>query len=264
MYLYFVNSFFILKATPSILTTSLCIEGNDCYCVLNIISIIKSLYPILWYGDYDFNMVSPYLNVQISMTIIIPEPKPTPTPLEPIKRFKGLDDRFKLLSYGSPSHGLRGKSGIYAFINLVNGKQYIGSAKDLYRRLKDHLEPNTTKSNIGLQQAFIKYGKDNFEYVIYEFVPYDINVILEKERSYFTQFDPKMLYNITITSQDQLNKIKTRLQNSKTPNLPTRGFLGRKHSVETRIKMSQPGSALRRTQCLVKIMRWKLKKYYLF
>jgi hypothetical protein len=31
------------------------------------------------------------------------------------------------------------KGGIYSFINKVNGKQYIGSAKDLYLRLNEHL-----------------------------------------------------------------------------------------------------------------------------
>ena len=31
------------------------------------------------------------------------------------------------------------KGGIYSFLNKVNGKQYIGSAKDLYLRLNEHL-----------------------------------------------------------------------------------------------------------------------------
>lgn len=31
------------------------------------------------------------------------------------------------------------KKGIYSFLNKVNGKQYIGSAKDLYLSLNEHL-----------------------------------------------------------------------------------------------------------------------------
>ena len=31
---------------------------------------------------------------------------------------------------------LKGKGGIYSFINTVNGNQYIGGAKDFYLRLK--------------------------------------------------------------------------------------------------------------------------------
>lgn len=241
--LYLLNNIFSLNyygfTTPHISY----FEGEviELHNIFNKIFILKNIYSSLWNLDYNFNFLFPSLNVLMSMTIIIPGPKPTP--LEPVKTFKCLDDRLKVLSYASPIHGLRGKSGIYSFINLVNGKQYIGSAKDLYRRLKDHLEPKTTKSNIGLQQAFTKYGRDKFEFVIYEFVTYDIVTILERERSYFIRFDPKMLYNITMTSQDQLDKIKARLQNSKLPNLPTRGFLGRKHSLETRRKMSQPGAA---------------------
>lgn len=51
---------------------------------------------------------------------------------------------------------LKKKGGIYAFINTVNGKQYIGSAKDFYLRLNEHL--NKKKSNSSLQFAFDKYG----------------------------------------------------------------------------------------------------------
>jgi hypothetical protein len=55
---------------------------------------------------------------------------------------------------------LKDKGGIYSFINTVNGKQYIGSAKDLYLRLNEHL--NNKKSNLLLQAAFDKYGLDKF------------------------------------------------------------------------------------------------------
>lgn len=33
---------------------------------------------------------------------------------------------------------LKGKGGIYSFINMENGNQYIGSAKDFYLRLNEH------------------------------------------------------------------------------------------------------------------------------
>ena len=57
---------------------------------------------------------------------------------------------------------LKGKGGIYSFINSVNGNQYIGSAKDLYLRLNEHLD--NKKSNIVLQKAFVKYGLDQFKF----------------------------------------------------------------------------------------------------
>jgi hypothetical protein len=57
------------------------------------------------------------------------------------------------------------KGGIYSFINKVNGKQYIGSAKDIYLRLNEHLTDR--KSNRALQAAISKYGIDNFNFCIY-------------------------------------------------------------------------------------------------
>jgi len=32
------------------------------------------------------------------------------------------------------------KGGVYSFMNTINGRQYIGSAKDLYLRLNEHLD----------------------------------------------------------------------------------------------------------------------------
>lgn len=50
---------------------------------------------------------------------------------------------------------------IILFINLENGNQYIGSAKDFYLRLNEHLV--NKKSNVALQSAFTKYGLDKLK-----------------------------------------------------------------------------------------------------
>ena len=60
---------------------------------------------------------------------------------------------------------LKDKSGIYCFVNTVNNKKYIGSAKDLYIRLVEHI--NNRKSNVALQEAFLKYGLDKFKFKIF-------------------------------------------------------------------------------------------------
>lgn len=66
---------------------------------------------------------------------------------------------------------LKNKGGIYSFINTVNGNQYIGSAKDFYLRLNEHL--NNKKSNRSLRRqsrhALDKHGLDKFKWIVYEY-----------------------------------------------------------------------------------------------
>ena len=79
-----------------------------------------------------------------------------PSPV-PIKIFNNLDNNKTVISYGNI---LRKKAGIYCFINTINNKRYIGSAKDLYFRLIEHL--SNKKSNSALQSAIAKYGLEKF------------------------------------------------------------------------------------------------------
>lgn len=64
------------------------------------------------------------------------------------------------------------KSGIYAWLNLVNGKVYVGSSNNLPRRKYHH----TRKLKIGkhvnahLQSAWNEYGESTFEFMILELV----------------------------------------------------------------------------------------------
>jgi len=78
----------------------------------------------------------------------------------PILTFSNLTDKNEILSKCSV---LFNKAGIYSFMNKVTGKQYIGSAKDLYLRLNEHL--SNRKSNRALQSAVLKYGLDNFSFL---------------------------------------------------------------------------------------------------
>lgn len=73
---------------------------------------------------------------------------------------------------------LKNKGGIYSFKNTVNGKQYIGSAKDFYIRCIEHIE--NKKSNSALQAAFIKYGIEKFNFVIYEYFTFESKIISSK------------------------------------------------------------------------------------
>lgn len=85
--------------------------------------------------------------------------------------------------------------------------QYIGSAKDLYLRLNEHL--NGRKSNVRLQRAIKKHGLDKFEYYVYEYFTYDNFVIndytlMDLETSYLGKFNLEELYNFKSVANSML------------------------------------------------------------
>jgi len=86
--------------------------------------------------------------------------------------------------------------GVYGLVNIYNPnkiKQYIGSSKDLYQRLMDHLKGRD--SNIRLQRNISKYGIDNFQFVIY-YWDLDPSVILtDIETEVIKSFSFESLYN---------------------------------------------------------------------
>lgn len=73
--------------------------------------------------------------------------------------------------------------GIYKISNLINGKCYIGSSKDLKMRKRVHfaLLRDKKHSNPHLQRAYDKYGVENFSFEILEIGEIDDLKVLEKE-----------------------------------------------------------------------------------
>ena len=73
--------------------------------------------------------------------------------------------------------------GIYSIRNKINGKKYIGSSVDIYRRWGVHLR-NLVRHrhpNEHLQRAWDQYGKNNFEFVIEEICDSDVRFAKEQE-----------------------------------------------------------------------------------
>ena len=109
---------------------------------------------------------------------------------------------------------LNNKAGIYSFFNTVKGGsalrrklQYIGSAKDLYLRLNEHLK--NKKSNTALQRAFDKYDLDKFNFYIYEYFTYESKIISSKaltdlETKYIAKFAFDTLYNFKSVATSML------------------------------------------------------------
>jgi group I intron endonuclease len=79
--------------------------------------------------------------------------------LLPLKTYKDLSQLEDLKA------DLKNVGGVYGFINIKDGKQYIGSSLNLYERLTDHIKG--VSSNVRLQRSIAKHGLNNFYFFIY-------------------------------------------------------------------------------------------------
>lgn len=95
-------------------------------------------------------------------------------------------------------------TGIYKFENLINGHKYIGQAKDITRRYKNHLTranndfASNTEYNSPLHRAIRKYGIENFSFsIVEECTEENLN---EREIywiEHYKSYDKTKGYNIT-------------------------------------------------------------------
>lgn len=112
---------------------------------------------------------------------------------------------------------LNNKCGVYQIMNIVNGKSYIGSSKNLYNRLHEHFHNlKFNKShNAHLQAAYNKYKKDNFIYNILEFC--DESEQFVREQYYIDLLKPQ--YNFALQVQACVGRklteeIRTKISNT--------------------------------------------------
>lgn len=123
------------------------------------------------------------------------------------------------------------QTGIYAIVNKVSGRFYIGSAssdrdvnskRGFYYRWSEHFRELSkgNHENAHLQNAWNKYGADAFRFQILEFVEPD--KCIEVEQTYLDLFpkgDRDLVYNICFIAGSM------------------RGF---QHSEETKAKLAKP------------------------
>jgi group I intron endonuclease len=91
-------------------------------------------------------------------------------------------------------------SGVYQIVNLINGKRYIGSSKNIKSRWKEHLDKlNKNKHyNIHLKNSWNKYGKENFKFEIIEECLE--NDLADKEQywiDYYRSYERNYGYNLS-------------------------------------------------------------------
>lgn len=96
-------------------------------------------------------------------------------------------------------------AGIYKIENKINGKIYIGSSKDIYKRWSEH--KNLLKTNrhhsFMLQKSWNKHGSENFKFEIIEIFNGDREDLFKLEQHYldmFESYDYSVGYNINSNS----------------------------------------------------------------
>lgn len=123
-------------------------------------------------------------------------------------------------------------SGIYAIVNKVNGKRYVGSAVDIAQRWRQHtykLRKNNHHSK-HLQNAWNKYGNEAFDFIVLEIVD-DTSRLIETEQKHLDECFPH--YN---------------------NNRKAGSILGFRFSEETKLKMSKIHTGFRHTKESIKKM----------
>ena len=145
---------------------------------------------------------------------------------------------------------MESQSGIYKITNLINNKMYVGSAVNLKKRKSEHFHTlrNGSHHNYHLQRSFNKYGEENFEFSILEYM-FDNSIILQREQywiDFYRCYNAKIGYNICRTAGSHLgmkNTEASKLKNSKSHKAlhltgDKSARYGTKHSEETKYKMS--------------------------
>lgn len=112
------------------------------------------------------------------------------------------------------------RSGIYFILNKVSLKLYIGSAVYFARRRSEHFTrlSKNIHHNEHLQRAYNKYGPEAFDFIIVELV--ELDKLIERETYYITKHK-------AIEEEFGYNKCPFGVS-----------AIGRKHSAETKAKMS--------------------------
>lgn len=113
-------------------------------------------------------------------------------------------------------------SGIYKIINKVNGKYYVGSSENIYKRWREHKSElkNKTHHNIHLQRSWYKHGSNNFEFIIIKEIK-DIKMLEIEEQILLdkSECNHEVSYNIGLYSTNPMR--------------------GRNHTMESKLKIGE-------------------------
>jgi hypothetical protein len=137
---------------------------------------------------------SPYslecLDVLVNLLhITSPRPNGLVTPFSfGVMTFFSVTDRNPIRKF------TRRQSGIYCWINNVNGNCYVGKANDLYLRISNYYQVEYITKTLGysaISRAVSKYGMESFSLVILQINPLDL---AQAEQDWINILTPQ--YNI--------------------------------------------------------------------
>ncbi len=96
----------------------------------------------------------------------------------------------------------KGKSGVYMWVNSINGKRYVGSSADLQRRFSTYFSVAylTKYSTIVIHKALLKYGYSAFSLHILEYCA--LEDLITREQYYMDLYKPE--YNVLKTAGSSL------------------------------------------------------------
>ena len=123
---------------------------------------------------------------------------------------------------------MAGNGGVYAIVNILNGKLYIGSSKDIAKRYTEHLRALRRGRHhcVHLQRAWNKYGSVAFSLEVVESVD--------------------ALSELKAREQRHIDACADRYNMSALANRPT-GMDGRKHTPEARTSISKALIGMKRS-----------------
>jgi group I intron endonuclease len=138
----------------------------------------------------------------------------------------------------------RDRSGVYRWVNNLNGKTYVGSGVNLAKRLGSYYNKNVLNRNPRpIQNALLKYGHINFTLEILEYCPK--TKLLEREQFYLDLLVPdynilKYAYSLLgyKHSEESLEKLKGRIISPEHKEILSSIHKGKLVSEETRKKLA--------------------------
>lgn len=157
----------------------------------------------------------------------------------------------------------KSKSGVYCFINKINGNSYVGSSINLGSRMINYLNNSFLKSkqnvNVPIVKALLKYYQENFILLILEYV--EPEYLTVRETYYITYVMPhynvlkqgysSLGYKHTKETKELLSKLaKNRVHSDETKSLIAKALTGKNnpfynksHSIESKLRIIEAKSA---------------------